>query len=318
MTFIWLDDNPDRQKDATILSRAIGTEIKFISLKNQDIDDILFQEAKINNPDLIILDHSLDQGHSKTIRTGSTAAAYFHEIWPQVPIVSVTGVDIPKLDSRHKDAYEDIFSITNISSHKERILAIASGVRHIKNNLPSTIEKVVQFFEAPESEHDKFVQILPNDLKSNFENPSYPLEVYRWANEVLFDRPGFLYNDAWTSAFLGIKQEFWAKYENIFEDAKYTGVFADVSNPLWWKGTIIDILNGMFDDILPPWILGTKLLEDEKEATVCYFSGEPHPEIIAAVDDSENSDWYPMKIKHTESHPGYDNILYFDDLRVMK
>ncbi|WP_420320105.1 hypothetical protein [Flagellimonas sp.] len=319
MRFLWVDDNPARIEDAKNLEDALKITVDFKDVNKKDLDNILGKIKTEAAPNLIIMDHSLDLSESETYKTGSTAAAYLHEVWPDCPIISVTAVDINDVDIRHRSAYETMIPANRISQNYETILSIAEGFVSLKEKHPKDVESLLMMFKPPKDTVEKLKKILPKELKENFEDQSLLLEVYRWSVSVLFDRPGFLYDELWAATFLGLNIKGFNLIKDQMSAAKYIGVFSDKSKERWWKDLLLEELARITGDVGLPWEIGHKLVGAKKEYfSKCFASAEYYPETVAAEDMTYDAKWYPMKLKYTEPHPSYEDMLFFEELRIMK
>jgi len=316
--FVWIDDNKDRQTDSKNLSDELEIKVDFINVNKIEIDKELTKLIQGTEPNLIIMDHSLDQVNSETYRTGSTAASFIHEHWHECPIVSFTGVDINNIDIRHKAAYEAMYPINRISDFYNTILSIAFGFDILKKNRPKDITSLIKLYNCPEDDIDKMKKILPKELKENFEDKSILLEIYRWSKSFLFKRPGFLYNSIWAATFLGLNEAGFEVVKDKIIKAKYNGIFEDSSNERWWKSKLIEEVGELTQEIGLPWIIGRKLVDyNEKYFSKCFSSGEDYPETVAAEDMTLGASWKPMKLKFTVPHPNFEDMLFFEELRLM-
>jgi len=318
LRFFWIDDDQTREKASKSMQNKLNIDITFKGIENENIEKVLDSILVEEEPDLILMDHSFHQVSSDSIRTGSSAAAIIREKWPACPIVSVTAVDKADMDTRHRSAYEAIFKFSRISDNYQKISAIAQGFRSLKLSPPKATHDILKYFIVPEDEHEKMIKIFPRELKENFEDKSLLLEIYRWCDSILFKRPGFLYDRLWVSTLLGLTQAGFKLVENKFESAKYKGVFANDSNERWWKSEVLSILGKTVEQIGLPWALGRALVDDDKEHfSKCYASGEEFPETVAFVDTTSNAERHPMKLKYTDPHPNFEDMLFFEELRIM-
>lgn len=319
LNFLWLDDNPKRYKDAENMATELSANINFIGLKDKKPDEELLKILSIAEPDLVLMDHSLEQAENTAIRSGSSAAAIIREKWQYCPIVAVTATDLADMDTRHRLAYEEIFQITCISKKYSKIKAIAEGFRAMKSNPPLAINDILKYLTVPEDEREKMTKVFPRELKENFHDKSLLLEIYRWCEFTLFKRPGFLYDRLWVSTLLGLNLDGFKQVEIKFESAKYQGVFANDSTERWWRSEVLSILGAETIQGGLPWVLGRVLVNDNRDHfSHCFSSHEEFPETVAAVDETPDTDWQPMKLKHTDPHPFFEDMLFFDELRIMK
>jgi len=320
LNFVWIDDDPDRKNKADNLEDALGVSVKFTSIKGSSVDETIENLLNDTEPDLILLDHSLDQAISKTIKTGSTAATIIHEKWPTCPIISITGIDSHDISIINRSAYEAMFPVNRISEHYVTIKSIAIGFNILKGIQSRDLSSILDFINVPEEDRESVSNILPAELKGqNLTDQALFLEIFRWVKNILLSRPGFLYNELWTSTYLGLNEEGFNSVKEMFDDALYKGVFSDPSNPRWWKSRLLEILGENIDQFGLPWQIGRQLKPDRSELySKCYVSEEPYPEVVAAVDETPNTEYHPMKLKYTETHSMNEDLLFFEDLRIMK
>lgn len=318
LKFIWIDDTPRRARSAQNMGNALNTEVDFHGLKNKNVNEELQSILNGQEPDLILMDHSLDQADYEAIRSGSSAAAIIREKWQSCPIVSVTGTDIIDMDTRHKSAYEAIFQFSSISKNYSKIVAIAKGFKSLRQSPPKTIDDILNNFNVPDDERSKIVKIFPHELKDNFQDKSLLLEIYRWCESTLFKRPGFLYDRLWVSTLLGLNPAGFNRVETKFAAAKYNGVFANDPDERWWKSEVLSILGETTGEVGLPWKIGRALVGNQGYFSKCYVSEEEFPETVAAVDTTNDAEWHPMKLKYTDPHPLFEDMLFFEELRIMK
>lgn len=317
LKFIWIDDQPKREAVARTLESSLNVKLNFVNVNGGAVDEALAKLTNGDEPDLIILDHSLDLAISQTYRTGSTAASYLHEKWPKCPIVSCTGIDIVGVDIRHKSAYEAMYPDNHISDYYETINSIAMGFKSLRESVFTDPENLVRTLSCPESDVEKITKILPRELKENLDDSSIISEWYRWCNSILFDRPGFLYNQQWAALLLGLTDKGFESVQERFKMAKYAGVFSTDSYPRWWKSQLISLLSEHTGIVGLPWEIGRNLVTSKELYSTCSYSGEEFPETIAALDATNPGTWEPMKLKYTYSHPNFEDMLFFEELRIM-
>jgi hypothetical protein len=318
LNFTWIDDHADRESTATTLATATGSLVNFIDVHNKQVEQEIDKVLIGPEPDLFILDHSLDQSISERLKTGSSVATIIHEKWPTCPIVSITGATIRNVDTRHRVAYEHMFPIGDISQYYSTIVAIALGFKRLKAIPNLSLDSILDSLSCPVDEREKIATVIPTSLKDNFNDKSLLSEWYHWFSTVFIDRPGFLYDELWASTFLGLSLEGFNKIELKFERAKYCGVFSDTSNVRYWKAGLLDVLGEVTGEVGLPWVIGRKLIDGDIHYSKCYAQQEDYPETVAAVDSTPDAEWHPMKLKHTVAHPIFEHLLYFEELRMMK
>jgi len=320
LKFIWVDDDPARETEAHNIEKRLNVSVDFQNVKNQNLSTVLETIKSGRKPDLIIMDHRLQDVESDLFKTGSTVAEIIREKWPVCPIVCVTAVEPKEIDSHKRFIYEDVFDISNISNYYLSLLSIAQSFKKLQSKKIENIEQLIRFLKVPKEDKEKLITILPDILKKGFSDTGLPLFIYKWARKTLIEKPGFLYDRLWAATLLGIKEESFHKVAEIFKKAKYTGIFADDNNERWWQSSLRKILSSTItdSDSIYPWALGRKLPGiSPKDFSKCHVSGEEYPETVAFIDE-ESSSRAQMCLRYTIPHPGYEEALFFEEIRMMK
>ena len=315
LEIIWMDDSPLRKGAASNLGKRLKANVAFIDLTVEAIIDML----SIDEPDLIMIDHNLPNMISEEFKKGSTVAAVLREKWPVCPIVGITAQPINTIDSQNRSLYEEVFSFDNISEYDETILSIARSFKALRAKKPKTIEGIIKLFGAPLEDKEKLKQILPSVLKTNLHEKSLILNLSTWVRKVLLERPGFLYDSLWAATYLGIKETSLSKVKSIFKSAEYTGIFQDASRKRWWKSQLATILASKVAQPGLPWEKGRLLLPIKKaDYSKDWWSSnkEEFPEVVAFTDENM-TERHPMKLKYTKPHPNFEDLLHFEEIRVM-
>jgi hypothetical protein len=319
LKIIWIDDSPERKDEAQNLEHRIDADVDFICVNKLSTEDFQKKLIELSKPDLILMDHSLDKSFSETFKTGSTTATVLHDKWQDCPIICVTGIEPDQVLSRQRLTYQKVFLISNISDRDSSILAIAEGFRILNSNKVKSIENIFEHMKAPKEEYQRLSKILPKELKESFIDPSYSLQLFKWFSSVFYSRPGFLIDRLWAATLLGFNESGFIKVEQLFEDAEYKGIFNDQSEKRWWKSLLLSKLGELVEENGLPWVLGRYLPNlGVKDYSKCHASGEEFPETVAFEDESSDSKEYAMKLKYTLPHPRFENMLFFDEIRIMK
>jgi CheY-like chemotaxis protein len=318
LKFIWIDDNPQRLDGAKTMADQLKVSVDFKDVKNKNLNDVLAAILRGNEPNLLIIDHNLEDASSGVFKKGSTAAAYIREQWPECPIICISGVDPGVVDSQQKALYEEILPIENISKFYQDILSIAKSFALVRNNKPNNVDEFIDLLNPPIQDRENLKSIIPTALKENFNDRGLAVEVSRWVRGVLLNRPGFVYNKLWASTLAGITPEAFTKMDKKFKKARYVGLFANTAGDRWWKSELLDCISLISNVRGLPWEKnrGIKGLSD-KDFAKCYASGENYPETVAFIDEAKTSKEEPMKLKYTSLHPDYESLLFFDDIRLM-
>lgn len=316
---IWVDDQKEREPNAQNLAYFIKADVQFESVENKEIEPIINKILESEEPDLVILDHSLDRAISNTFHRGSTLATYIREKWNRCPIVSCTHMDIENIPIRSLSNYDHVYELSKISTEYDSIKALIEGFNQLRSLKIDSYMSFVNSLLAPLVDHEKIIKVIPKEFKEYSENISSISLWYKWCRDVLFARPGFLYDELWVSTLLGLNNHGFTKVKEKFDRARYAGVFHQDSKPLWWKSTVLEILAQETKSFELPWIAGRLLSGDfdSDDYSRCYSTDEFFPETVAAIDDTPNSEWQPMKLMYTEIHPNLESRMFFEDLRVM-
>jgi len=325
MKFIWIDDDPDSRKQESInMQKRLKVEMDYKDVKNNSLQSCIEQLIRGNiPPDLILIDHKFDEDRSQIFKTGSSVAAVIRDKWPLCPIICVTGVSINALSSLNKSLYEEVIPYHDISDYDETILSIAKAYIKISETRYKNLNKLFELLQAPETEYGKLKTILPNELKEDFRDKGFATNFSHWIRNTLIGRPGFLYDKLWLSTLLGIKEASFHKVENLFKPALYTGIFKLDSNPRWWKDSALTILSEKVTGMGLSYDKGRQLkygktVITKKDYSHCYVDPTEIPETVAFEDDTQSSNRHPMSFKNTIPHPLYSDMLFFDQIRMMK
>jgi len=255
------------------------------------------------------------------IKTGSTVAELIREKLPDCPMVCVSAVDIVhEISHAQRDLYDDVFSFAKLQKHYETLKAIAVSYKYMRLNKPGDQTDLINLLKSPASEKDRLLTILPKHLKENFSDKSLLQRISKWVRSVLLKTPGFLYDELWVSTLIGIKPSSFKKVSSIFKGAIYKGIFSDPSNSRWWAAKVKEILYEKVKDkkYRRPWELGYRLKGcSEIDRSICYACGKEFPETVAFVDE-ESKKQAPMHLRCTIKHPKYQQMFFFDEVRVMK
>ncbi len=322
LNFLWIDDEPKRKAEAENLEMRLKVNIEFIDVKDQSLPGVLSDILSREEPHLILMDHFLGNVKAGRFNKGSTAAEIIREHWPECPIVCITEMGLKDIDMHKQSIYEDIFQFGKISSYDSRLISTAKSFRELKKKRPQDLDEIIKLLRAPKDDCPRLKSIIPKELKDEdaYKDESLLLTIYRWVSRILMEKPGFLYDRLWTATLLGIKEESFNKVEHIFEKAKYKGIFSDSGRERWWQSKVKEILYSELPDTdcVYPWELGRQLpgLSDA-DFSKCHVSGEDFPETVAYTDVNV-IERAPMRLRHTVPHPNFENLLFFEEIRMMK
>lgn len=317
MNFKWIDDNPERKEGAINLAKALEVDTEFIDVSTADSEARLSALLESQEPDLIIIDHNLEDIESGVFKKGSTVAAYIRERWFDCPIISVSA-NIVEVDSQQRALYVDLFPFERISDFYSNIYSIATSFKSLKEKKPENTDQFLDALKTPDDDRINLMNVLPMTLKHNFTNKSLLVEIAHWIKFVLLQRPGFLLDRTWVATLVGIKPESFHKVEDHFASAKYTSYFSNDNEQRWWKSEVLVKIYELVEAGRYPWEKGRFLPGIiEEDFSVCHASGEPFPETVAFIDNTSDAHQVPIKIKYSHIHPDYESLLNFEDIRMM-
>lgn len=321
--FVWIDDNPSRKHMAVALQDTLRIRVDFLDVRNKDIEPALKVLRSQQRPALVIIDHILDTRSEALMTKGSTVAELLRETWSSCPIVGITGAERrQRVDIYKERMYEELYSAGDFGEHSECVKSIAAGFRRVSRltargkTIAGSLERLTG---VPPEDRVRFGRSLPGDLLADGAKDMLGRRFYAWLRDVFFARPGFLYDRLWVATMTGLNEKGFAKLGHVFDNAKYSGVFACPKKERWWGSLVKARLYQLCpsDGVQLPWELGRKLKGvGEPDLSKCYASGEACPETVAYIDESSD-ERHPMRLRHTVPHPRYPAILYFEDIRMM-
>jgi hypothetical protein len=321
MKFIWIDDDPQREPTAVNLGERLNVSVVFRSVKGQDVQSVLFDIISSEMPDLVILDHSLDKAASETFKNGFISAAFLRNKWQDCPIVCVTAIDREDFDTEQHSLYQETYEWSKISESDGEILSIANSFKTIRKLEIKNIDQILDLMGCPEDDKSKVAAVLPQEIKEFLKDKSLPIHLGRWIIRVLYNRPGFLYDTLWCATTIGLNERGFSKVEKLFKPALYMGIFNNEHTPRWWKSELLTILYATAKSNGLPWVIGRSLpgiTSDDYSIDYIDERSDPIPETVAFIDQSQNSKQVAIRIQDTEIHPNYEDMLFFETIRIMK
>jgi hypothetical protein len=331
--FVWVDDTASREKllQHLVQSAPAGIDagksvfVELVKGKHQPtLVKFLTQKSE---PSLVIIDQVLNKcdWELNIPLLGSSLAEIIRQKWPACPIVGITaGQNIAAesqwYDFEKKAEFEDLYESQKFGAAVEPIYALASGFQVLRNPKVLSIKKIIELLGPPVGERERLATAIPDEIRRSSNDRSVPRLTALWIRKRLKERPGFLYDRAWTANLLGLTPKGFIKVEQVFEAAKYSGVFSEPSNPRWWVLGLKEILFETIKDANTnlTWVVGQRLQGlVPSDFSECYVCKKPHPEILANIDTS-GDEKRPMHIRCTIPDPRSQSLLYYDDIRVMK
>ena len=320
-TFLWIDDESERIRDARNLARSLNIKVIFEDVRNKELAEILQHILSGPEPDLVLIDHRLDKVlGGGIIQTGSTTAEVIREKWVECPIVCVTAVGLKDIALQKKSIYEQVIEHSELTENYPLLISLAKSFKFLRKKKPKDVNGLLRLIRVPKADRVRLTAILPEELKRNYDDKSVPISISRWVRHTLMSKPGFLYDQLWAATSLGIKEQSFKKVQDAFVEARYKGIFADEGNQRWWQTRIKEILYSKFpaDEGQFTWELGLKLDGVTKQDhSACYVCKKVFPEIVGFTDETAQTR-KPMHLRCSVSHPGFEKALFFEEIRMMK
>jgi len=324
--FLWIDDEAQRETTADILKKNAGIKV-FFHDASKDKEDLAKQIDKLMQkhvPDLVIVDHKLDKTKGEFWNalkgTGATAAEVIKASYPHMPVVCITKVDLREITFTQKAAYDVILDAAHLTKHDQFLVTLAQGFRKIKEMPPNNEEEILQYLGCPDDDLSRLKQVLPDDVKNGFGQKGYASVLWRWVFDTLFGRPGFLYDSLCTATLVGAKENSFLKVQEKMESAKYTGIFANDVYPRWWVSKVLEFLykSKYADETDNPRLIGRAYLNVPPQGySKCAVSSSDLPDTVAFTDIT-NQKRNQVCMQYTEGHPGFQKLLFFEEIRIIK
>jgi len=318
---LWLDDDESRETQSDNLEEKTGIHTKFVSLRNENVQKIIADIRDEYNPNLIIIDHILNNTKSGDwAKLGSTLVGFFRETWERCPIIGITAVQNLKKIDTEKYAYDELINYTDFSNYIRFIPNIVKGFKQCTK--VKDINKWINLLEPPKEERERISLCIPHDMKTDVEKKGFASRAYAWFSRKFYRLPGFLYNKEWVATLIGIKIDAVDKYLRYFDDAKYNGIFNNPDDTRWWKAKLYQSIYSKCKDEnaasrIPQEVANKVLKVENKFRSKCHVCGKQWPETMAYVDDSENASLKQMHLRCSIAHPLYEYEPMFEEIRIM-
>lgn len=325
LDFLWIDDDKSREVTATNLEKNAGVKVYFYNFAGEDLAGRIGHLLQEHSPDMVIVDHNLDRTigplRDNLTSTGASVAEVIKDSHPQIPVVCVTKFDpIRDMTFMQQSAYDEIFSATHLTHQNPVLVAIAEGFRNIHCRPIKDEDEFLSSLGCPEVDLTRLVQVLPTEIKTGFGDRGYASVLWRWMRGVLFARPGFLYDSMWAATLVGVTNNSFLKTREMMEPAIYSGPFANEIEPRWWPSKMLEVLykNSPDREQKDPRLLGRAYLGIPIQGySKCEISGIELPDTVAFTDTTDKKR-AQVCLRFTEEHPGFQKLLFFEEMRVIK
>ena len=241
LQFIWLDDEPGKQKqfvkhiEAVKIDTGLKARVLAISVNGKDVRVEVENILKRREPDLILLDHVLNRASKSVFETGSSLAPIFRNKWPYCPVVGVSAIESPStLPTEVSREYVALFPYDDLRTHLESFFSIAAGFSAMKRGQPRNMDDFLALMKCPKEDIPLVKTIIPPNIIMGQGEPS-PTSIAQWVLHTLVKRPGPLCNREWAATFAGVKPSAFHKIEKMFSPCRYTGIFSSEDDPRWGR-----------------------------------------------------------------------------------
>ena len=334
----WIDDDvSDRNEDVANIENK-NKNLKLILIHPDEFVNHIYEKVNSKKqPDLFLCDYFLnriinEQTGKKFPHQGFTVAGIIREKYPEFPIYGVTVEDSEKSNGifgsraqAAEEVYDKIFSLRIIKDEGYKILYYdAIDFERIRVSKRGNVNTLLDLLKAPLVDSNRLRLILPNDLKKGlkFYDSGNSIAFSRWVLKDLLFTPGFLYNKLQSATHVGMTTVTFERHINKFNESKYTGIFSETSEPLWWVSKldekIFSYQVSKKSSEVSTQKLATKIFKLSKnQSAKCIRCGELFPETVGINLDDED-DKKPVHYKCSIPHPKLKNKMYFDEPRAFK
>lgn len=323
LRFLWIDDDKSRETSAENLGAKTGAVVQFQNVARKDLADQIRPLIQNLQSDLILIDHMLDKTTGvlrESHATGATVSELIKESYPHLPIVCVTKVDIDRISFPQRLVYDHVLSSAHLTRQGQLLVVLAKGFKQITDKAPQNENELLDFLDCPPSDRIRLMHVLPYEIKTGFARKDYASVLWRWLHDVLFYRPGFLYDSLWAATLTGAKENSFLLAQEKLRDARYSGIFANDIYPRWWASRILEILyaNRGVPGTDDPRLLGRAYLGIPTQGySKCGVSNKDLPDTVAYADAS-NQKRMQACLQFTKQHPAFQRLLFFEELRLIK
>lgn len=277
-----------------------------INAQKPNLNDLL-KEIKKQKSDLILIDFDLSKPKNDLLlgTSGAGLSTVLKENYPDIPLILFTRKSVFRVDKFPRrilsslDGFLYKTELFKVNSGKlEFLYEMAAGFKRLRTSRFTKWPNLLKIIEAPKTDYDLLKESNPPlDTMGNWSVS----EAAQWIREVLIRYPGVLYDSIHATTYLGISEnEFLIdKVQNIFDKAKYSGVFKKIYK-CWWKSSLrkiaISKMNKKEKDL--PIYMGfpsalKRAKRNEVEKSKCVYSGETPAEWVCYILKK------PVKIKYS-------------------
>lgn len=255
---------------------------------------------------------------------GSTLASEMRRRRPTCPIILITKPNIIAANPEQILLLEDSIDVdliidkdeVNIDSDgvRRRIVALVEGFQALEAIKGADWEQVTDLMKADKEEAN-----LLKEAAQPLEHGKWTIpQVARWIRRVVMGFPGILYDDLTAATRLGIDLSSFCQsdIEQLFEAAKYTGVFSTYKER-WWRNRLFSIAQKL--------IIENNLLGSIPEMFSQAFNLATNKQLKPAIcvhDGTATADWIcyilkkPVKLQNSLPYYPDNRPKVMDQARV--
>jgi len=320
--FVWIDDNAQKVEsfrpsiEAGPQRGTASATVEVLRVRKDVIAELEVHSEKWAKtpPDLIIIDQVFNVPVPLGLR-GSSVAHLLRKKVPRTPMVCVTAkLDRPEMiDQDDLIEYIAVFPYTKFETYIEDLYSIARDFPKLRTPGGGIRKHLIGALKAPRRDRDDLERVLPEEFQDR-PHSSTEHRMGRWIYNVLLQRPGFLYDDLHAATLLGLTPAGFLKVGDIFEQARYSGVFNTASNPRWWVSELQRVLFEHLAQDAPdtPQLAGRTLAGvPTSDYSKCYVSRvtDPPPEAVVYVDATPGAARKVVRREFAATHPTDVGIL---------
>lgn len=223
--------------------------------KPSDNVDVIINDIKDENPDLVILDYILTEGSELKYCNAPTIASTLRSLVAtkhikETPIILMSNkdniVEMYRKDYTSHDLFDYAITKENATKHctdkfLDKAISIIDAYKNIELN-DYNLSKILNV-------EDEFIPSKINFYLHNSNKSTY--EYSRFIFEHLLRCSGLLIGEDILSARLGVSKDStdWEKLKKLLTDYKYLGIFSNVYNR-WWMAKIDNWWNEVIEERL--------------------------------------------------------------------
>ncbi len=290
-------------------------------------------------PDLFLVDYYLDLvangKNGKFKQRGLSVAGMIREIDPERPIYVITQQETKvegifySVAQAARECFDRILMFKEIQREEGPNILYYDALDHraIRESLRGDLKALFELLQAPDDVTETLKLVLPNELKNGLsakKSTKHPegnvIAFARWTREILLRVPGFLYEELYASTHLGMLIDSFREISPRLKKARYSGIFARTSPPLWWVSELNDIVfsnqKAWKIDKTNLWEVAPTVFSTPKEGLAkCEVCGESFPETVG-INLKDDKDLKPVHYRCSRPYlQKRKRELYFDEPR---